>query len=240
VEITIADDGGGLDMERIRQCAIERKLLDPKDADPDRIQALIFEPGFSTSDHATGLSGRGVGMDVVKRNIKRLRGEVRLHSESGKGISITLSIPLTLVIIEGLLVRINGFDYVITLSQVQECVDMTPDIRIDGNDGRILNLRGQTIPVISVRESLGVKAAYQGKPRFVIVANENHCVGLMVDAVLGRKQVVIKPLSTNMRQIKIISGATILGDGSVALILDIAEIIKAKSEKLDVTQGGTR
>jgi len=117
---------------------------------------------------------------------------------------------------------------------------MTPDIRIDGNDGRILNLRGQTIPVISVRESLGVKAAYQGKPRFVIVANENHCVGLMVDAVLGRKQVVIKPLSTNMRQIKIISGATILGDGSVALILDIAEIIKAKSEKLDVTQGGTR
>jgi two-component system, chemotaxis family, sensor kinase CheA len=231
VEIAIADDGAGLDLDKIRSRAVERRLLDPAETDKDQIMAMIFEPGFSTAEKTTGVSGRGVGMDVVKRNIERLRGEVSLRSEPGKGLTVTLSIPLTLVIIEGLLVRIAGHEYVITLSQVEECVDLDDLVRIGGGDGSIINLRGNTIPVISLRENLGIGGAFEGIPRLVIVASEGTTVGLMVDEVLGRKQVVIKPLSSALRSIKAIFGATILGDGSVALILDVAEIIKARTSE---------
>jgi two-component system chemotaxis sensor kinase CheA len=191
--------------------------------------SMIFEPGFSTAEKTTGLSGRGVGMDVVKRNIERLRGEVSLRSVAGKGMTITLSIPLTLVIIEGMLVRIHGHDYVITLSQVEECVDLTDEIRMSQGAETIINLRGTSIPVIPLRESLGIPGHYDGISRLVIVSNEGSKVALMVDAVVGRKQVVIKPLSSTIRRIKLVSGATILGDGSVALILDTAEIIRRRT-----------
>ena len=228
VEIAISDDGAGLDLERIRARAIERRLLDPKETDKDRIKAMIFEPGFSTAEKTTGISGRGVGMDVVKRNIEKLRGEVTLKSEFGVGMTVTLSIPLTLVIIEGLLVRMAGHDYVVTLSQVEECVDMTESTCGGTNEESIINLRGKTIPIVSLRDSLGIGGCYEGLSRLVIVSNEGSTVGLIVDSVVGRKQVVIKPLSSAIRRIKAISGATILGDGSVALILDIAEIVKTK------------
>jgi len=229
VEIAIADDGAGLNIENIRVRAIEKKLLSPNETDTNRIMSMIFEPGFSTAEKTTDLSGRGVGMDVVKRNIERLRGEVSLRSAAGRGMTVTLSIPLTLVIIEGLLVRIAGHDYIITLSQVEECVDLTDAVQPEGNGAEIINLRGKTIPIVSLRRSLGIAEAYDGDPRIVIVQNDGAMVGFAVDAVIGRKQVVIKPLSSTIRRIKAISGATILGDGSVALILDVAEIIKAKT-----------
>jgi two-component system chemotaxis sensor kinase CheA len=228
VEITISDDGAGLNVERIRALAVERRILDPGETDESRIMAAIFEPGFSTAERTTGISGRGVGMDVVKRNIERLRGEISLKSEYGKGMTVILSIPLTLVIIEGLLVRIGGNDYVISLSQVQECVDRTASARAEGGGDSILNLRGVTVPIVSLRESLMIGQKYDGMSRLVIVNCEGSTVGLEVDAVIGRKQVVIKPLSSAVRRIKAISGATILGDGSVALILDVAEIVRAK------------
>jgi two-component system chemotaxis sensor kinase CheA len=228
VEISISDDGAGLDIEKIRSRALERRLLDPGEADEGRIMQMIFEPGFSTAEKTTDISGRGVGMDVVKRNIERLRGEVSLSSVRGRGLTVTLSIPLTLVIIEALLVRIAGYDYVISLSQVQECVDLTAEERGDGTGNSIINLRGTTIPIISLRESLMIGRKYDGMPRLVIVNSEGSTVGLEVDAVLGKKQVVVKPLSSAIKSIKAISGATILGDGSVALILDVAEIIRAK------------
>jgi two-component system chemotaxis sensor kinase CheA len=228
VEISISDDGAGLDIEKIRSRALERRLLDPGETDEGRIMQMIFEPGFSTAEKTTDISGRGVGMDVVKRNIERLRGEVSLSSVRGLGLTVTLSIPLTLVIIEALLVRIAGYDYVISLSQVQECVDLTAEERGDGTGNSIINLRGTTIPVISLRESLMIGRKYDGLSRLVIVNGKGSTVGLEVDAVVGRKQVVVKPLSSAIKRIKAISGATILGDGSVALILDIAEIIKAR------------
>jgi len=222
VEIAIVDDGAGLKLDKIRERAVERGILEHGETDENRIAAMIFEPGFSTAEKTTGVSGRGVGMDVVKRNIERLRGEVFIKSEPGRGMTVTISIPLTLVIIEGLLVRIAGHEYVITLSQVEECVDL-------GADGEsIIELRGKTIPVISLRESLRIGGTFAGMPRLVIVSGEGTTVGLMVDEVVGRKQVVIKPLSSALRSIKTIFGATILGDGSVALILDVAEIIKAE------------
>jgi two-component system chemotaxis sensor kinase CheA len=166
-------------------------------------------------------------MDVVKRNIEKLRGEVSLQSVPGQGLTVTLSIPLTLVIIEGLLVHIGGSEYVISLAQVQECVDLTADIQV-GSDQPMISLRGRTIPVLSLRQSLGILHPFEGLSRLVIVQNEGVWVGLQVDAVVGRKQVVIKPLSNALRPIKVLSGATILGDGSVALILDVAEIVKKK------------
>jgi two-component system chemotaxis sensor kinase CheA len=237
VEIAIADDGAGLDLARIRAKAIERRLIDPGETDANRIMNLIFAPGFSTAERTTGLSGRGVGMDVVKRNIERLRGSVTLASEAGRGTNITLSIPLTLVIVEGLLVRIAGHDYVITLSQVEECVDLTESVRGNGDGRSIIDLRGTSVPILSLRENLGIGGSYQGISRLVIVNHEGSRVGLVVDGVVGRKQVVIKPLSGAVRRIKAIFGATILGDGSVALILDVAEIIKARMGELHPSDG---
>ena len=231
VEITVADDGAGLDLAKIRARAVERGLLEPGVVEEERIRNMIFEPGFSTAEKATGLSGRGVGMDVVKRNIERLRGEVSLESASGKGMTVTLSIPLTLVIIEGLLVRVAGRDYVITLSQVEECVDLTGSVRDRGDGESIADLRGASVPILSLRDSLGIGGSFPGVPRLVVVNHEGVRVGLAVDAVIGKKQVVIKPLSGAVRRIKVIFGATILGDGSVALLLDVAEIIKAGAGK---------
>jgi two-component system chemotaxis sensor kinase CheA len=229
VEIVVADDGGGLNLAKIKARAVENKLMDPSETNEKRIMSMIFEPGFSTAAKTTGLSGRGVGMDVVKRNIEKLRGEVSLQSEEGKGMAVTLSIPLTLVIVEGLLVRVAGTDYVISLSQVEECVDLTDDLQVGAGDGTMIDLRGRTIPIVSVREILGITTPYEGLTRLVIVQNDGINLGLAVDAVMARKQVVIKPLSGSLRPIKILSGATILGDGSVALILDVAEIMKAKN-----------
>lgn len=230
VEITVADDGGGLNLEKIKERAVERKLLDPAETDQTRIQNMIFEPGFSTAEKTTGISGRGVGMDVVKSNIEKLRGEVALHSIPGKGMTITLSIPLTLVIIEGLLVKIGGSDYVVTLSQVQECVDLSAEIQVGTGGDSIINLRGRTIPIVSLRETLGIPGSVSRESsRLVIVNNDGVTAALMVDSVVGRMQVVIKPLSSSVRRIRVLSGATILGDGSVALILDVAEIIKLSS-----------
>lgn len=237
VEITVADDGGGLNLPKIKARAVERKLLDPAETDEGRIQNMIFEPGFSTADTTTGLSGRGVGMDVVKRNIERLRGYVGLRSVAGEGMTITLSIPLTLVIIEGLLVRIGSSDYVVTLAQVEECVDQGE--RKAGHGGlNLLNLRGRTIPIVSMREVLGLGDAPAGDSRLVIVNSDGITVALEVDSVVGRMQVVIKPLSSSLRRIRTLSGATILGDGSVALILDVAEIVKARIEDRELVPGG--
>ncbi len=228
VEISIADDGAGLDMGRIRERAVEKGLIGAGETDEERIRSMVFEPGFSTSEKTTDISGRGVGLDVVKRNLERLRGEVSLSSEEGRGAKLTLSIPLTLVIIDGLLVMIGGHNYVIGLNQVQECVDMTASARGAGGRDSMLNLRGMTIPIIALRESLMIDGDYDGLARLVIVNSEGASVGLEVDAVVGRKQVVIKPLSRAVSSIKAVSGATILGDGSVALILDVAEIVRAR------------
>ena len=231
VEITISDDGAGLDLEKIKSRAVERKLLDASENDINRIQSMIFEPGFSTTENINDLSGRGVGMDVVKKSIEKLRGSVSISSVRHQGTTISLLIPLTLVIVDGLLITIAGLDYIITLNQVLECVDISPSvvIRHENNKASLINLRGKTIPIISLRQVLGFSDTYEKDPRLVIVNNEGGEVALMVDGVVGRKQVVIKPLSSAIRGARILSGASILGDGSVALILDVASIIRLKA-----------
>jgi len=238
VEIVVRDDGAGLDLDRIKAKAVERRLLEPDETDEDKIIAVIMEPGFSTTERATSLSGRGVGMDVVRTNIEKLRGSIAIATERGGGTTMTLSIPLTLVIVDGLLVTVGGVDYVVALSLVEECVDMALG-GAEGSSGTI-HLRGRTIPVLDVhRILLGdsvPRAGEEGEARLVIASVDGAEVALRVDAIVGKQQVVIKPFTAALKGLTAISGATILGDGSVALILNLADLVKTSRGEVGIIQ----
>jgi two-component system chemotaxis sensor kinase CheA len=222
VLIQVSDDGKGLDREAIRNKAIERGLIAPAQELPDKeLYNLIFEPNFSTAKVVTTVSGRGVGMDVVKREIDTLGGSVQLDTLPGKGMTITLKIPLTLAIIEGLLVRIDREFFVIPLSSVDGCIEMTRDELVRRGERRIIEYRDELVPYVSLRSyfaSLGEEPAIE---QIVIATAHEARVGFVVDQVVGDYQTVIKPLGRMFRDVEGISGATILGDGTVALVLDV-------------------
>lgn len=227
VEIEIRDDGAGLNLEKIKARAVERKLLDSAEQDANRIMSMIFEPGFSTAEKTTNLSGRGVGMDVVKTNIEKLRGEVTISSEKDLGTRIVLAIPLTLVIVDGLLVNVSDVNYVVPLSLVQECIEDSPALRTGNSHHHIIHFRDRTLPVLDLRTILTGTPAPEGlDSRLVIISQDGTVVALKVDQVVGKQQVVIKPFTVSLKRIPEVSGATILGDGSVALILNTAELVK--------------
>jgi two-component system chemotaxis sensor kinase CheA len=222
VLVTIRDDGAGLDREAIRAKAIDRGLIaataELSDAE---IFAQIFAPGFSTAASVTSVSGRGVGMDVVKRGIEGLRGSIAIDSRQGEGATITLRLPLTLAIIESLLVRIGDSHFVLPLTMVEECVALTR-ADVEAAHGRNLaRVRGKVTPYIPLREQFAIKGERPDIEQIVIVKVQGHSIGFVVDCVVGEHQTVIKPLGRIYQNVKGISGATILGDGSVALILDL-------------------
>jgi two-component system chemotaxis sensor kinase CheA len=232
VLIQVSDDGKGLDREAIKAKAIERGLLAPAQDLPDQeLFNLVFEPGFSTAKAVTSVSGRGVGMDVVKREIDSLGGTVQLATAPGAGMSVTLKIPLTLAIIEGLLVRIGREFYVVPLSSVDGCIEIGRDEIAGMGDRSIISYRDEIVPFIRLRNFFGSAAEEQDAEvgteeeptieQIVIASAQESRVGLVVDAVLGNFQTVIKPLGRMYRDVDGISGATILGDGTVALILDV-------------------
>ncbi len=236
VLITISDDGAGLDRGRIRARAEERGLLaEGAPRTDDELYKLIFEPGFSTASEVTSLSGRGVGMDVVKRALESLRGRIAIASTPGAGTKITLHLPLTLAIIDGLLVRIGSGRYVLPLSSVEECVELTPE-----QDGRsrgrsFLSIRDDLVPFLRLRELFAVGSPPDRYQKVVVVSSDKHRVGLVVDQVIGNYQTVIKSLSRLHADISMFSGATILGDGTVALIMDVAQLVsfgQARDEQL--------
>ncbi len=225
VAITLSDDGAGLNSARIRAKAEEAGLLasDAQIAEPD-LHRLIFEPGFSTAREVTSLSGRGVGMDVVKRTIEGLRGSIDVASSSGKGATVTLRLPLTLAIIDGLLVRVGAERYVIPLSAVEECVEL-PATADEAAGRSFLNIRGRLVPFLRLRRLFGSDAPPELHQKVVVISSGDLRVGLVVDQILGDSQAVIKQLSRLHAGLKTFSGATILGDGAVALILDVMNLV---------------
>jgi len=225
VLIKITDDGKGLDIEAIHRKAIDKGLVSPdQNISENELFQLIFAPGFSTAEKVTELSGRGVGMDVVRQNIEALRGSISIASEKGKGTTITLKLPLTLAIIDGLMVTMDQDSYIIPLASVEECVDLDHQ-EMDKIKGRnILNLRGVAVPFVRLRERLHRTTKTPEREQVVITNLEGKRMGVVVDAVVGSHQTVLKNLGPAMRQARDVSGATILGDGSVALILDLQSI----------------
>lgn len=228
VLMTIRDDGRGLDRDRIRAKAEEQELIPPgaKLSDAELFQ-LIFHPGFSTARTLTSVSGRGIGMDVVKRTIDGLRGTIEVSSIPGGGTEITLGLPLTLAIIDGLLVRVGQGRYVIPLFAVEECVELPADVERRHANRNFLNIRGALVPFLRLRDSFAVRHPPDPYQKIVIISSGDKRVGLVVDQVLGDHQTVIKSMSKLHADVANFSGATILGDGSVALILDIAQIVAA-------------
>ncbi len=231
VFIRITDDGRGLDPGALLAKAVERGLIAP-DAELSEkdIFNLIFLPGFSTAKAVTSVSGRGVGMDVVKRAIDSLRGSIDIASKKGFGTTITIKLPLTLAIIDGLQVNVADEYYVIPLSLVEECVELA---RTSGNgrrEQRIIHLRGEIVPFISIREWFDIPGTAPSIEQVVITALGETRVGIVVDQVIGEHQTVIKSLGRVYREIEGISGATIKGDGSMALILDIPRLVRSVLE----------
>ncbi len=226
VLIRVSDDGRGLDREAIRAKAIERGIVSAgQDMTEQETMQLIFAPGFSTAKVVTTVSGRGVGMDVVKREIESLGGSVQLESAPGQGTTVTLKIPLTLAIIEGLLVRIAREYFVVPLSSVDGCIEIPRQELAAMGERRIISYRDEFVPFIPLRELFGAgEGEGDEEPeieQMVIASAQDARVGFVVDQVIGDNQTVIKPIGRLYRDVEGISGATILGDGTVALILDI-------------------
>jgi two-component system chemotaxis sensor kinase CheA len=226
VLITVGDDGRGLDVARIRAKAEAQGLIAEGAAMSDaEIHQLIFHPGFSTAQTVTTLSGRGVGMDVVKRAIEASRGTIDIASRPGMGAEVTLRLPLTLAIIEGLLVRVGAARYVIPLSAVEECVELAT-AGDTGSKGRsFLNIRGALVPYLRLRDLFEAKTPADAHQKIVVVSFGDQRVGLVVDQIIGSHQTVIKSLSKLHADVPSFSGATILGDGAVALIFDIPHLV---------------
>ena len=224
VLITIEDDGAGLDLEKIRKKAIDKGIISPNDELSENQTAdLIFMPGFSTADKVTSISGRGVGMDVVKRDIATLGGSVSISTKKGMGTKFTLKIPLTLAIIEGILVKVGDNSYVLPLSNVLECLKFQTSLP-ESKFCSTAKIREDMVPFIDLRNFFGIKTERPSQQQIVMVTDQDSKIGIVIDRVIGNYQTVIKPLGKLYHNVQGISGATILGDGSVALILDIYKL----------------
>ena len=227
IVIEVSDDGGGLNLEKIRQRATERGLLAPgANPTPHELRQLIFEAGFSTADAVSNLSGRGVGMDVVRRNIESLRGTIEIDSEQGAGTTVRIRLPLTLAIIDGFMVGLGEARYVLPLDVVVECLEVSTQDAAAITDQGFINVRGEVLPVMRLRDVFGLGGKAGRRENIVVVRSGGMKAGLAVDELLGELQTVIKPLGKLFSYLQGISGSTILGSGEVALILDVPGLIK--------------
>jgi two-component system chemotaxis sensor kinase CheA len=230
----VGDDGGGLDRERILAKARERGLVGAGErlSEP-AIDQLIFLAGFSTHDHATDVSGRGVGMDVVKRNIDELGGSIEVRSEAGKGSRFIMTLPLTLAIVDGQTVVIGDESFIVPLSAIVELLQMRRAAvsHVVGH-GELLSYHDEYLPLVRLETRLEAGCERPREPRdglIMVVEGDGKRVGLCVDELLGQQPVVVKTLESNYGQVDGISGATILGDGSIALILDVPALTRSAS-----------
>jgi two-component system, chemotaxis family, sensor kinase CheA len=235
IVIEVGDDGAGLNLERILSKARAKGLVGQNDTLSDEaIANLIFHPGFSTAEVTTDLSGRGVGMDVVRRNIEELGGTVELRTESGKGSSVVISLPLTLAIVDGLSVAVGKEVYIVPLVAIIASLQFTRgEARRLAGVGEVFRFRGDYIPIIRLHEAFNLEPRCRDLElgAVMVVECDGRKVGLFVDELLGQQQVVVKSMETNYHRIEGVSGATILGDGSVALILDIPSLVRYAAER---------
>ena len=227
IVIQVSDDGAGLNRNKIIERAkVIGTVTEPeKLADPE-LYRWIFEPGFSTADTVTDMSGRGVGMDVVRRNIEALRGSVSIDSDGGKGSTVTLRLPLTLAIIEGFGVGIGADTYVLPLHAVSECIEMPISERAHDHPQGVINLRGEPLPYIRLRSWFELASPRPNRENIVVVELDGAKAGLAVDSLQGSRQTVIKPLGDQFKDLSGISGSAIMGNGRVALILDVAALMR--------------
>jgi two-component system chemotaxis sensor kinase CheA len=226
VLVTVQDDGAGLDTARIRAKAEENGLIQPgASLSEHEIHQFLFHPGFSTAKTISALSGRGVGMDVVKRTIEAMRGTIDLTTIPGHGSSVTLRLPLTLAIIDGLLIRVGEARYIIPLSAVEECIELTAADEARAKGRSFLNVRGELVPFLRLRDLFESEGQPDPHQKVIVTSIGDTRVGLVVDQIIGSHQTVIKSLSKLHSDVTMFSGATILGDGSAALILDVAQLV---------------
>jgi two-component system chemotaxis sensor kinase CheA len=235
ITVEVGDDGGGLNRDRILAKARSRGLIGPTETlSDDAIYELIFLAGFSTAEQTTDISGRGVGMDVVRRNIKELGGTIEVRSTLGKGSRFVITLPLTLAIVDGQSVAVGTETYIVPLITIIESLQLKPDMvnRIAGQ-GEVFWFRDGYVPIVRMHEIFGLKprTTQLHEGLIMVVEGEGRRVGLFVDDLLGQQQVVIKSLETNFRRVDGVSGATILGDGAVALIMDVPGLIRVASQK---------
>jgi two-component system chemotaxis sensor kinase CheA len=227
VVIEVSDDGGGLNKDKILAKAIEKGLVSPSQQLSDQeIYKLIFAAGFSTADAITNISGRGVGMDVVRQNIESLRGTVSIDSMAGEGSTISIRLPLTLAIIDGFLVNVARSSFVIPLDMVVECVELDKTDRFAEDDHNYINLRGEVLPYIRLRELFDIRGKSEHRENIVVIQYADVKAGIVVDELMGEFQTVIKPLSKIFSHVRGLGGSTILGSGEVALILDVPGLIE--------------
>ncbi|WP_224242701.1 chemotaxis protein CheA [Hyalangium gracile] len=226
IVVEVEDDGAGLDRERIRERARAMGLLGPNEEREDaELFQFIFIPGFSTAERVTELSGRGIGMDVVKSRVESLRGALSIETREGAGTTFTMRLPLMLSIIEGFSVGVGGETYVLPLASVLECVELPEEEQRPGRTG-VLNLRGQPLPYLRLREHFAVEGPPPARESVVVIRHGRGQAGLAVDTLLGQGQTVVKPLGSLFQRVSGVSGSAILGTGRVALILDVAALLQ--------------
>lgn len=238
IVIEVIDDGRGLSREKLLAKAKERGMnVDEVNISDNDVYRLIFDAGFSTADKVTNLSGRGVGMDVVRRNIEALRGTVDVHSEFGIGTTVSIRLPLTLAIIDGFLVGVGGSSYVIPLDTIHECIELSEDEQKEVAVQSYINLRGEVLPFLRLREFFDDRGSEINRENIVVVQFGNQKAGFVVDELLGEFQTVIKPMGKILQKLKGISGATILGSGDVAVILDVPNLVQRATETAEKRYG---
>jgi two-component system chemotaxis sensor kinase CheA len=228
IEIVVSDDGRGINRERVRAKALEQGLAAAQEALSDeRIQELIFAPGFSTAEKLNELSGRGVGLDVVRKNVGSLNGTIKVESEPGQGTRFIIRLPLTLAIVDGMRVAVGEESYIVPLASIVECIRPgAAAVRPLANQGHVVEIRGEFLPLLSLGKLFGVASAGLEESIAVVLEADGTRVALLVDGLLGQEQVVIKTLEANYRKVACVAGATILGEGRVVLILDVASLVR--------------
>lgn len=225
--IQVCDDGAGLDRRKIAEKAVAMGLAtDGARLSDEDLARVVFEPGFSTADRVTELSGRGVGMDVVRRNVEALRGSVAIESERGRGTTVTIRVPLTLAIIQGFKIGIGDEAYILPLDSVVECLELPPEQTAAPHACGVVNLRGKPLPYLRLREHFALEGARPPRENVVVVQHGAQTAGVVVDALHGESSTVIKPLGAMFKGIPGVAGSSILGNGRVALILDVAGLLR--------------